>query len=290
MTVKNKMNEKRSHFRLNNRQRNGIFFLIIIIISLQLVYHFSGFSSKDTVEINTVPIQKFQKKLDSLKKERLHTKQKIFPFNPNYLTDYKAYMLGMNLEETDKLFAFRKEGKFISSAREFQAVTGISDSLLNVLTPYFKFPEWVNKKKKNSPKEKRSKVKYDLNLATAQDLKQINGVGEKLSKRIISYRDLLKGFTFNDQIYEVYYLEKETADRILEEFEVKDKPHIDKLNINTATFKEVLHLPYIDYDLTKRIFRFRNQTNGLNSLEDLKKIDSFPIEKFNRISLYLKVE
>jgi len=284
------MNEKRSHFRLNNRQRNGIFFLIIIIISLQLVYHFSGFSSKDTVEINTVPIQKFQKKLDSLKKERLHTKQKIFPFNPNYLTDYKAYMLGMNLEETDKLFAFRKEGKFISSAREFQAVTGISDSLLNVLTPYFKFPEWVNKKKKNSPKEKRSKVKYDLNLATAQDLKQINGVGEKLSKRIISYRDLLKGFTFNDQIYEVYYLEKETADRILEEFEVKDKPHIDKLNINTATFKEVLHLPYIDYDLTKRIFRFRNQTNGLNSLEDLKKIDSFPIEKFNRISLYLKVE
>jgi len=289
MTVKNKMNEKRSHFRLNNRQRNGIFFLIIIIISLQLVYHFSGFSSKDTVEINTVPIQKFQKKLDSLKKERLRTKQKIFPFNPNYLTDYKAYMLGMNLEETDKLFAFRKEGKFISSAKEFQAVTGISDSLLNVLTPYFKFPEWVNKKKQPL-KKRRSKVKSDLNLATAQDLKQINGVGEKLSKRIISYRDLLKGFTFNDQIYEVYYLEKETADRILEEFEVKDKPHIDKLNINTATFKEVLHLPYIDYDLTKRIFRFRDQTNGLNSLEDLKKIDSFPIEKFNRISLYLKVE
>ncbi len=284
------MNEKRSHFRLNKQQRNGIFFLILIIIGLQLIYFFYDFSSKKTFDENSTSIIKFQKELDSLKAVQKENFHKIYPFNPNYLTDYRAYQLGMSVEEIDRLFVYRDQGKFINSAKEFQEVTKINDSLLNHIKPYFKFPKWVSQKKKEAVKKKRNFEKNDLNLATEQQLRQINGVGEKLAKRIISYRNLLKGFAFNDQIYEVYYLEKETADRILEQYEVKTKPEIAKLNINKASFKEILHLPYIDYDLTKRIVQYRDRNGSIESIEDLKKIDSFPIEKFNRISLYLTVK
>ncbi len=124
-------------------------------------------------------------------------------------------------------------------------------------------------------------------MATISDLKSIYGIGDKLAKRIITYRELLKGYTYNEQLYEVYYLDKDVADNILKQFSVFEKPEIIKININNATFKEILHLPYIDYGLTKKICNYRDEIGAYNTLEDLKKIDSFPLEKFDRIALYL---
>ena len=77
-------------------------------------------------------------------------KPKMYPFNPNYITDYKGEQLGMSLLEIDRLLAFRENNKFVNSKDEFQKVTKVSDSLLHKIAPYFKFPEWVVKKDKQS--------------------------------------------------------------------------------------------------------------------------------------------
>jgi DNA uptake protein ComE-like DNA-binding protein len=289
----------KSHFWYNKRQRNGILFLIIIILILQFIYVFVDFSPISNFQTNSIDIDKYQNQIDSLKKNKKENKKiKIFPFNPNYITDFKGYQLGMNLEEIDRLLAFRAKGKFINSSIEFQNITGVNDSLLNIISPFFKFPEWVkseqkNKIEKNLYPEKNSTFhidKQDLNLVTAKELMVINGIGEKLSKRIISYRNMLQGFSLNEQLYEVYYLNKDVADKVLLQFEVIDIPQIQKININQANFKEVLRLPYIDYELTKKIFDYRNEIGGFSSLQELKKIDSFPLEKFDRIALYLMTQ
>ncbi|MFD2828841.1 hypothetical protein ACFSYG_20345 [Leeuwenhoekiella polynyae] len=34
---------------------------------------------------------------------------KIYPFNPNFITDYKGYTLGMRMVEIDKLLRFREK-------------------------------------------------------------------------------------------------------------------------------------------------------------------------------------
>mgnify|MGYP000099997965 CR=1 FL=1 len=61
-------------------------------------------------------------------------------------------------------------------------------------------------------------------------------------------------------------------------------PKIKKLNINRATFKQVLSIVYIDYELTKKILNYRDEVAEIQSLEELKKIDGFPLDKFNRIA------
>ena len=68
------------------------------------------------------------------------------------------------------------------------------------------------------------------------------------------------------------------------------KPIIKKININEANFKEVLHLPYLNYDLTKKIFDYRDHVELILDLNELKKIDSFPLDRFKRIILYLSTE
>ena len=282
----------KSHFWYSKSQRNGILFLFVVLFSVQLALYFVDFRPKD--DFNDQEFALIQDKIDSLRNvKKISVKQQIYPFNPNYLTDFKAYQLGLSTDQIDHLFAFREKGKFVNSAEEFQIVSGVNDSLLQLISPYFKFPNWTKKKitkKKTFKTEDPPKVVKDLNTATIEELEIVPGVGLKTAKRIIAYRKLLQGYSTNEQLYEVYYLKKETALRLLQYFEIKERPELKKININTASFKELLRTPYLDYDLTKKICLYRDQNDFFESLDDLKKIDSFPIEKFDRIALYLSAE
>ena len=293
----------KSHFWYNKNQRNGIFLLAIIIIALQSFIVFGNFSTDKKKDTNSPQVIAFYKQIDSLRLVEIENrKPKIFPFNPNYISDYKGEQLGMSLDEIDRLLAFRKTNKFINSKEEFQKITQISDSLLDQISPYFKFPDWVikrNQNKKSSkvtsraiakPYYKKSKYKLsttDINKATQEDFKTIYGIGEKLSERIIKYRSKLQGYSFEDQIYEVWGLDKEVANKVISTFKVLEKPIIKKVNVNTVTFKQLLKNPYIDYKLCKKIFEYRDEVAEIQNLTELQHIKDFPVELYDRIVLYL---
>ncbi len=285
------MEKIQSYFILNKRQRNGVFFTLLIIVVLQVVFFFVDFSTNTPSKISNNQLLTFEKEFDSLQK-LIYSKFELKPFNPNYISDFKGYQLGMSTDEIDKLLLHRKRGKFVNSKLEFQNITGVSDSLLIKIAPYFKFPDWVisknnlNKKLPN-PNKVNLAIKKDINKAGIEELKKVRGIGEKLSNRIINYRKKLQGFSYNNQLLEVWGLEKNVVNNLLLNFEVKSKPQIKKVNINEASFKELLAIVYIDYDLTKKIVLYRNEVAEIQSIDELKKIDGFPLEKFNRIALYL---
>lgn len=230
--------------------------------------------------------------MDSIKNLLPETATKIYPFNPNYVTDYKGCTLGLSTVELDRLFAFRKLGKFVSSAKEFQNVTQISDSLLGNLLPYFKFPDWVGKnnnaKKQVSNFKKKIEVK-DLNVATADDLMEIYGIGETLSNRIVKFRDRLGGFLVNEQLYDVYGLKPEVVKKVLLKFQVSNVPAVEKINVNKAGANELSQLVYISKSLAYNIVRYRERNGSFKSIQDLIHVDGFPTEKLDRIALYLSL-
>ena len=291
----------KSHFWYTKNQRNGILLLLIIIIFLQLILHFKNFDSQQLVDLSQPKITSYNKQLDSLKKKSSKKKKfKIYPFNPNYISDYKGYQLGMNVDEIDRLLAYREQRLYVNSAKEFQTITKISDSLLQKISPFFKFPEWVQKKNNNKNNQQRyipnSRINVseitteDINKATLKDFTAIEGVDEYISERIIKYRSKLQGFSFKEQLFEVWGLDELMANKILSTFSIKNKPIIKKVNINTASFKEVLSNPYIDYELCIQIFDYKDEVAELQSISEIKNIEGFPIKKYNRIVLYLLAE
>lgn len=302
------MNLLKSHFWHTKSQRNGIFFLIVLILLLEGFIVFGDFSSNEIIEPPSTELVAFHNQIDSLQKVEIERrKPKIYPFNPNYITDYKGGQLGMSLSEIDRLLVFREKNKFINSKQEFQQVTKVSDSLLNTIAPYFKFPDWVVKRneklqKENSsllsttkqesiqniPKENTSTI--DINKASILDLQSINGIGDALSERIIKYRTKLQGFSFDDQLYEVWGLDRQLADKVLLHFKIIKKPVLKKLNINTIEFKELLNNPYVDYNLCVKIFNYRDEVAELQDISELKNISGFPLDKYDRIVLYLMSE
>ena len=291
-------NNFKSHFKFNKQERSGIFFLLFFLVIVQVGYFF--YNTIEAKESNLLLKDGVtQKKIDSLKKVAVKQDSiKIFPFNPNYITDYKGYALGMSIDEIDRLHSFRANDKFVNSKEEFQKVTLVSDSLLNLISPYFEFPVWINgsdsKNLDDKPVQKQYSVTKaveikDLNEATAEELQRINGIGEKLSARIIKFRDRLGGFMADDQLYEVYYLEPEVAERVLKKFKVIKKPEIVKINVNTATAEELSKLIYIQKDIAERIVNYRNLNGSINSFNELINIEGFPSERIERISLYLSL-
>ncbi len=291
------MKNFKSHFWYTKSQRNGIFILLLLIILLQFAYFFIDVTPDDTIVVDSEDVTALQSEIDSLKEEKLKKQNKIFPFNPNFISDYKGERLGMSLEEIDRLHKFRAGNKYVNSIQEFQRVTKVSDSLLDSISPYFKFPDWVKSKKpkkRNNQKEKNSEKKLkivvttnDLNRVTFKDLLSVTGIKETIAKRIIKYRSKLKGFTFEDQLYEVWDLDKESADEILKSFKITEVPKIQKINVNTASFKEILKLPYIDYELCQKIFDYKDEVAELQNIEELRNIKDFPQKKYDRIVLYL---
>ncbi|MEP5912093.1 MAG: helix-hairpin-helix domain-containing protein, partial [Flavobacteriaceae bacterium] len=134
---------------------------------------------------------------------------------------------------------------------------------------------------------KAKPIRVDLNLATADELKKIYGIGDKLSARIVKFRDRLGGFMVNDQLKDVYGLESDVIGRILEKFQVLSKPKIELININTASVSELTELIYFNYNMAEKIVAYRDRKEPLKSLNELADITGFTPQKIDRIGLYL---
>ena len=288
-----------TYFKFTKEQRTGIFFLFLIIVVLQLVYFFVDFSTVSKEYPEKQKWLSLQPEMDSLKMDAKNSKPKIYLFNPNFITDYKGYKLGMSVQEIDRLLAFRKENKYVNSSKEFQNVTKISDSLLNVMAPYFKFPDWVNNKKQSAKfkeytayqnkafAKKEKLVIIDINQATKEDLVKIYGIGEAISVRILKQKETLGGFVSMEQMKDVWGLSPEVIENLNTHFKVSVFPNFKKIDVNNATLKELSQFYYFRYALAKEIVTYRSMRGNIKNIEDLTKIKGFPVDKAKIIDLYL---
>ncbi len=287
------MKKVRSHFSFNKQERSGIFFLLLVILLLQVVRYtlrHGKASDAATFLSDSVASQEWE----ALAHDEFKTDSvRVYSFNPNYLTDFKAYTLGMSPMEMDRLQAFRRDGKFVNSAMEFQQITQVSDSLLSAISPNFKFPAWRNKKREKTqfPAALNETAKgftpAELNTATEAALRVVPGIGEKLASRIVRFRTAMGGFVEEDQLYDVYGLDSAVVRRTFRYFRILDPPKIQKLDINLATAEDLARITYLRYEVIRRIISYREEVGNIGSLDELKDIEGFPVNRIERIKLYL---
>lgn len=296
------MKNLKSHFRFNRNQQSGILLLVLLLTSLLGIYFFVDFSEDAVLDTSSSEVKALQQEIDSLRLAEIEArKPKLFPFNPNFITDAKAYNLGMSPEAYDRLKVFREKQQWINSTEDFKRVTKISDSLLASISPYFKFPEWVTHPKVSKYNNGNSKAakgftelpydqKKDLNIVTAAELQQVSGIGEALGNRIVAYRTKIGGFSSNVQLYNVWGLREEVVSRTLNVFTVKTPKEIVKISLNKASASDIATIPGVSFDLAKEIWEFRVLRERIDDISELKKIESLTQGKLRLIQLYLSVD
>ena len=117
-------------------------------------------------------------------------------------------------------------------------------------------------------KSRKSDQPIDINRADSLQLLPLPGIGPVFASRIIKYRDLLGGYASVDQLMEVYGISKETFTRITDRI-VIDTAVLIKLDLNNATFRELLRHPYLEYEDVKALVNYRDFAGSIQSYQEL---------------------
>lgn len=293
---------KQKFYYYSKSQKRGLIILIVLLVVIQgsLFVLFLSTNTKDNKHDTIFTSSSYQSKvvlIDRLYQTQSFKKDTIYPFNPNFISDYKGFLFDMSKEEINRLHEFRDKNLYVNSAKEFQNVTKVSDVWLEKYSVYFKFPVWVNHKKGEVQYEKKEYAKREIrevivpiciNSATNGDLQKVRGIGPAFAERILKERDRFGGFVSVEQLKFVNGIPEETVVELSKYFILKNPPSYALLNINEATINQIKELPYMNYFIAREVVKYRSMNGDFVNKQDLVKIEKFPIDKVDIISLYLK--
>lgn len=272
----------RSPFRfvLSKPQGGAVLILLLLLIGVQLYRLLVKTSALTPIDLSQA--QSYQAQLDSLRLTENAQAPIVYQYNPNYLTDYRAYTLGIPPEAFDKLLRYRQTNSYVNTPKQFQEVTKLSDSLMEKLLPQLKFSKRFVKSKSKG----EVLLKKDINKATASDFEEVSGIGAVLSERIVKYRSYLSGFFVLEQCYEVYGLDSLIVKRLWERFEIQSLPEIERLDLTTVSLQELEQIPYLNRADARKIIAYRTRNKGI-SRAILSELFVNSPNKLQRIELYL---
>uniref|UniRef100_UPI0023F59270 helix-hairpin-helix domain-containing protein n=1 Tax=Flavobacterium filum TaxID=370974 RepID=UPI0023F59270 len=109
-----------------------------------------------------------------------------------------------------------------------------------------------------------------------------------LCERILKQREVLGGFASMEQLAFVWGLNPDVIENVNKSFAVVSTSGIKKIKINDLSIKELSKFPYFNYTIAKEIVTYRSMKGDIQNIEDLTKINGFPVEKLKFIALYLE--
>ena len=271
-------------YKLNKSQRRGVLWTLLLFLIIHLLIslvHKPSRQDSETLVVN----KETQLLIDSLKSLKIASnkvRDSIYPFNPNYISDFKAYQLGISMKAVERIRAYRANGNYLHSEKDIKKVAGLSNAEMNRIRSYLKFPEI-----KRAKKATKARVRKEINGVTVEALQAVYGIGPVLGQRIISLRKQLGGFLIKDQLGDVWGLKPEVQEQLWMHFKLDSVPLVAKRNINDLTIAQLSQSPYVSASLASSIVALRTQQDSLTSWQDLDDIAQIDSIKKARLYLYL---
>jgi len=306
------------YFSFTKKERHGIIYIVFIIAALIfLPFLFPYFSKKESIDTSKFEKEIAQLQIDSSSK-KIHFKFRdeyendvspsdkygseknveLFYFDPNTASVNDWVRLGIREKTAKTIQKYILKGGRFKKPEDLKKIWGLSETDVNRLIPYVsiknvetKFPHFEEKlySEKANYTSKNSIEKIDINLANTNAFIALPGIGGKLAKRIISFREKLGGFYSIEQIGETYLLPDSTFQKI-KPYLVLNSKVAKKININSANVEEMKSHPYIRYYVANAIFQYRQQHGNFQSVEEIRKIMTVTDEIYNKAAPYLSVE
>ncbi len=308
----------RAFFTLNKGEQRAIIIVLFLVLLVTLVnLMLPGFIPRSTTDfskfISDIEVfrQEQQSIFDSVQIERLQSRgeldlvlarQKLrpFKFDPNDLPEELWKQLGLTAKQIKVIKNYESKGGSFIRKEDFKRIYCISDAEYQVLEPYIKIKSRF-KTMTDSPleetrirayKSRRKKPVYkivELNTSDTSELVNSLNLPLWLAKRLINYRELLGGYSYANQLSEVYGFDSNRM-KIVHNYVVVDPTQVRKLDLNQSSFKELLRHPYISYEITKEIVNYRFERGGFSSLDELVDHELISESLFIKLKPYLSID
>lgn len=240
----------KDYFAFSKMQRRGVIVLcVIIVILIALPYLFSPEFKKPFVN------QELQQQLLAMQKgedEKENQPSAIdqpqqdepfanvssgntglhpFGFDPNKLDEAGFTQMGLGSTVIQNIIRYRNKGGRFNKPDDFRKISGLQKNEADILVPYINIETTKQQTQVDNTvpindehveDAKPVLKKLDINTATAEELKELPGIGDVLSKRIVKFRNVVNGFKSLEDIKKTYGLSDSVYQVILPYLTISD--------------------------------------------------------------------
>lgn len=123
-------------------------------------------------------------------------KVETFTFDPNNVSVEDLCRLGFSIKQAQSIENYRKKGGRFHRKSDFSRSFVVSDSIYARLESFIEIPL------------------IDLNLADSAAFDSLPGIGSWFAMKIIEHRNALRGFSYQEQLMDIWKLDKEKYDAL----------------------------------------------------------------------------
>lgn len=305
--LKQFINKLTSYLEFSTFERRGVFFLLFILLLISGYYYYKNTKVVDVVRVDKEKLEILRSNMDkafenksnkafdskfrkSVFEESTKSTKIISSFNPN--KDDIATMVnhGLPLKVAKNIVNYRNSGGKFRKVQDLNKLFTIDSLLFDKLKDHaiIDFDLNTNEEIRKDIDLEKQKTIIEINQASQEELQTIPGIGPAYAKWIAEYRQKLGGFNSLKQLLEVYKFDQEKYDQVSPYITLNEE-NLQRININSATKKELAKHPYITYQQAIAIIAFKEQHGKYSSAKDISKIILFTKKDLNRILPYLDV-
>lgn len=223
----------------------------------------------------------------SSRKKKAYSKP-LSRFNPN---DYKLEeWMALGLSEKQSAVVLKFTSRKIYSNEELKRIFVMPEELFNLIKDSTYYPERPkNLDRQTEYKLEQKLVQVEINRADIDDLLQAQDISAFDAKQILRTRDNFGGFYSLGQLSEVWQATPEKL-AVWGKYIRIDPENIRKININTASTKELSFHPYISWNLANSLVKLRSQNGFYKDVREIKKSVLMTDELYDKLKHYLIAE
>ncbi len=172
---------------------------------------------------------------------REHRKVENFVFDPNTVSVEDLQRLGFTERQALAIDNYRQKGGRFRRKSDFAKSYVVDDSVYERLAPFIDIP------------------RIDLNRADSALFETLPGIGRYFAARMVSYREQLGGYSYPEQLMDIYHFDREKYDNLKDLVAVK-KSTCTPYPLWTAPEEALARHPYIGKYGAHGIIVYRENT------------------------------
>lgn len=179
---------------------------------------------------------------DAVRKNVPRKKVESFRFDPNMVSVEELSRLGFTLKQAESIDKYRRSGGRFRRKEDFRKSYVVSDSIYKRLEKYIDIPL------------------LDLNAADSADFDALPGIGGWFAKKMIEHRKALGGYSYKEQLMDIYMFDQEKYDGLSDLITIAPK-HITPYPLWSLPADSLRKHPYIDnLETARAIVLYRQNT------------------------------
>ena len=291
-----------SFHRSERRAIAALVFFLIMLIAFNMYQRFFWEGDWEEMQLKYGPmIIQFQEETDSIVQAEeapqpwIPKTKELFRFDPNTLDSLGWVALGFSPKQSAAIIKYRSAGAEFRKPEDVKKLFVVDDERYEELKPLISIAEHPKTEFDQAfeDKPKWGKPKYELiivelNTVDSATLVKVKGIGPFFARVIIEHREKLGGYRTKEQVLEVYGMDSAKYAAIQSQLTI-DTSLCTQINVNTATLKQLVRHPYINFNQAKAIVNYREQHGDYKQLDHVKKIHLINEESYAKMSVYLHV-